>query len=311
MKPKSIAILELSLLALFVALFLWWIHPNQALVPEIPLVATGTTTFQVATFPETPIEARAAYVYDVRQHAALYQKEATTQLPLASLTKLMSALVASRVVPNYVLVPITATDIREEGDTGLYVDERWNLQKLIDLTLITSSNDGVRAIASAAGTAISSTSTDPLQTFVEDMNAMAREIGLHETYFVNQSGLDVSKTLSGGYGSARDVAHLVEYILAHNPRLVEATADATANIASTIKDHAVENTDKALPAIPNVLASKTGNTDLAGGNVVVAFNAGIDHPIIISVLGSSYDGRFADVEALASSTLAYLAQKAQ
>jgi D-alanyl-D-alanine carboxypeptidase len=57
------------------------------------------------------------------------------------------------------------------------------------------------------------------------------------------------------------------------------------------------------------LASKTGYTDLAGGCLVVAFNAGINHPIIIVVLGSSPDGRFSDVLNLASTTLAYISQE--
>ena len=55
-----------------------------------------------------------------------------------------------------------------------------------------------------------------------------------------------------------------------------------------------------------MILSKTGDTDLAGGNLAVAYDAGINEPIIIVVLGSTQEGRFADVATLASSTAAYL-----
>ncbi|MBX4209506.1 hypothetical protein KW799_02355 [Candidatus Parcubacteria bacterium] len=311
MDPKNIARIEISLLALAVALFLWWSYPKDGSRQSEPLIAVGTTTLQIPAFPDTPIEARSAYVYDVLKKKMLYGKEPELQWPLASLTKLMSALAASSLVPDYMLVRITAEDIREEGDTGLYIDEQWNIRRLIDYSLITSSNDGIRAVATIGGSLISATSTAPVDIFVERMNALAREIGLHQTYFLNHSGLDISKTQAGGYGSAKDIALLVDYMLKKDPHLLEGTSFSKIVIASKTAPHEAVNTDKAILDIPNVLASKTGYTDLSGGNVVIAFNAGLDHPIIIAVLGSSYDGRFADLEALASSTLAYLARSAR
>jgi serine-type D-Ala-D-Ala carboxypeptidase (penicillin-binding protein 5/6) len=311
MNPKNTALIQFIVLAIAVALFLLWLAPKKAAVVTDSLIATGTTTHQLSAFPETPIEARSAYVYDARDGKILYEKEASVQMPLASLTKLMTALTASTLIPEYMLVRISVDDIREEGDTGLYVDEEWNVDKLIDYSLITSSNDGIRSIAAVAGSFISSTSTAPIQLFIDRMNSMARKIGLRETYFINQSGLDISKNLSGGYGSARDIARLVEYIIKYNPRLLEATSYAHADVPSKLKSHPADNTNKAIRDIPNLLASKTGFTDLSGGNVVIAFNAGLNHPIIISVLGSSYEGRFEDVSALASSTLVYFSRKAQ
>jgi D-alanyl-D-alanine carboxypeptidase len=53
----------------------------------------------------------------------------------------------------------------------------------------------------------------------------------------------------------------------------------------------------------DLVASKTGTTDLAGGNLVVAFDPEIGRPIVISVLGSTEDGRFTDMEKLVSKTL--------
>ncbi len=306
MKPKFIAYGELTLLALGIALFLWWIIP-EAPKQETEIAPVIATTSKVAFFPDVEIEAKAAYVYDAAEDRALYEKDPELQWPLASLTKLMSALTASTIVPDYMLVRITPDDLREEGDSGLYVSEEWNIRKLIDYSLVVSSNDGIRAVASVAGSQIAtSTYTSPELRFIDEMNRKAREIGLTETYFLNQSGLDVSEALSGGYGSAKDMAILVDYILKKDPHLLEATTFDTINIDSKLLVHTATNTNKAIPHIPNILASKTGFTDLSGGNVVVAWNAGIDHPIIISVLGSSYDGRFEDLSKLVDATLVYL-----
>ena len=66
------------------------------------------------------------------------------------------------------------------------------------------------------------------------------------------------------------------------------------------------STNAFIDKIPNVIASKTGYTDLAGGNLVVAFDAGLNRPIIISVLGSSQEGRFADALKLIDATIKQL-----
>ncbi len=59
--------------------------------------------------------------------------------------------------------------------------------------------------------------------------------------------------------------------------------------------HDAINTNDIVSRIPNLIGSKTGYTDLAGGNLTVAFDAGFDRPIIITVLGSSREERFTDV----------------
>lgn len=282
------------------ALFVSWIYPEQSDTEKI------AENKPVKVFPAVEIEAKAAYVYDVAEGKALFEKDSELQRPLASLTKLMSALTASRLIPNYVKVTITPDDLREEGDTGLLRDEDWSLRDLVDYSLIVSSNDGMRAIASVAGSQVLPASTTAETRFVDAMNALAREIGLTETYFLNQSGLDVSGTLSGGYGSAKDIALLVDYILKNDPHLVEATALSRTTIYSDDAAHTATNTNSAIEKIPNVIASKTGFTDLSGGNVVIAWNAGLNRPIIISVLGSSYDGRFEDLSKLVNATLEYL-----
>ena len=60
-------------------------------------------------------------------------------------------------------------------------------------------------------------------------------------------------------------------------------------------------------SVPGLLASKTGYTDLANGNLVIAFNVGPMHPVIVAVLGSSQEGRFTDVEKLVNASIAKIA----
>jgi len=280
-------------------------------VATIPVMLPDTTGPIVAeSFPRVDVEAKAAYVYDTIDGVALYDKNGELQLPLASLTKVMSAYAASTLLPDYMLVRINPSDIREEGDSGLKVDESWNVQRLTDFSLITSSNDGITAIASTAGAQITGGDGKSAERlFVDRMNTLAREIGLTQTYYLNQSGLDVSTSLSGGYGSARDMSLLFQKILFEKPRLLEATSRDRMTVPSKEFLHTAENTNKTLNDIPYVLASKTGYTTLSGGNLIVAFDAGVGHPIIISVLGSSYDGRFTDMDRLVRATLDYLSKK--
>ena len=64
--------------------------------------------------------------------------------------------------------------------------------------------------------------------------------------------------------------------------------------ASAQNIYPAQNTNYFVDQVPNIIASKTGFTDLAGGNLVIAYDAGLNRPIIISVLGSSEEGRFKD-----------------
>jgi serine-type D-Ala-D-Ala carboxypeptidase (penicillin-binding protein 5/6) len=326
MKPKTVAYLQLALLALGIGLFVWLTLPTKvSVVPQVILTAADEATSTKPAFGDVVIEAKSAYVYDSVTGEVLFEKNSDLQLPLASLTKVMTALTASNLLEDRDLVRITGDDLREEGDSGLVADEEWSVKNLIDFSLIVSSNDGARALASVAGAflratrasstrelpvAVPATSSAPsTEAFVREMNATADRLGLHESYFLNSSGLDVSATLAGGYGSAKDMSLLVDRILKTKPHLLEATSFHQLSIPSNRENHAAVNTNKAIDMIPNVIASKTGFTDLAGGNLVVAFDAGMAHPIIIAVLGSSFDGRFQDMAQLVGYTVEYLAKK--
>ncbi len=140
------------------------------------------------------------------------------------------------------------------------------------------------------------------------MNIRAEEIGLDTLEFKNPTGLDVSESEAGAVGSAADVSQLLAYILENHAEILEPSQLSAARIFNDRGSYVdVENTNQVLYAVPNLLASKTGYTDLAGGNLTIAFDAGFDRPIIVTVLGSTRQERFTDVLALVNSIRADLA----
>jgi D-alanyl-D-alanine carboxypeptidase (penicillin-binding protein 5/6) len=138
---------------------------------------------------------------------------------------------------------------------------------------------------------------------VDVMNRRAKELGLTQMYFFNPTGLDLDIETAGAYGSAHDVAVLAATFLEQFPAQFEATA-AAPTVSISNGAHALEAAATAAPLldIPGLIGAKTGYTDLAGGNLVAAFDIKVGHPIIVAVLGSTRDGRFDDVKLLINKT---------
>jgi serine-type D-Ala-D-Ala carboxypeptidase (penicillin-binding protein 5/6) len=257
---------------------------------------------------EPHIESEAAFVWDVRHQRALYNKNASARLPLASLTKLMTSLVALETLDQDARVPMTIEAILQDGPSDFVDGEVLTAQALSDFALVSSSNDGAYALASAAASALdgSSTTTD---SFIDAMNARAAELGLTQTMFMNPTGLDQDASTSGGYGSARDIAFLIEYLITKRPDIVLPSTAYHATVAGETA-HTATNTNDIIDQIPGLLATKTGYTALAGGNLAVAFDAGLDRPIIVVALGSSREGRFDDVRELIAYAQSKLTEQA-
>lgn len=258
-------------------------------------------------FENISLEAKAAYVWDVNKQEELFAINEEAQLPLASLTKLMTAIAAIDILPESSVVTVDEDALAQEGDSGLYANERWDVKDLMRFMLVVSSNDGASAVANVAGLLKSkfpARDGESNKAFVKAMNLKAREVGLDQTYFINPTGLDTNGDVGGGYGSARDAAKLLEYAVISAPEIVEVTRHSSLQFNSLSDiSHTATNTNSGIKTIPGLIASKTGFTDLAGGNLVIAFDAGLSHPIIISVLGSTQDGRFRDVEKLVAASL--------
>lgn len=276
-------------------------HKKEAERARKEIIQDAGRGVSTGAFENAEITAGAAYVWDIKNQKALYNKNAGTQLPLASLTKLMTVLVAYEALDPKEEIEITTQALLEEGDSRLATGQIFTLRQLANLTLITSSNDGAYALAAAAGARLDE--QDATRAFIDAMNAKAEEIGLSQSYFTNPTGLDVSGAVSGSYGSARDMAFLMEYLVRKHPEILEGTKEAT----SAVRNQEglvfnVINTNEVSGEIPGLLGSKTGFTRLAGGNLVIVYDAGLNRPIAIAILGSTRAGRFSDVMTLIEKT---------
>lgn len=231
--------------------------------------------------------AKAAIVYDPRSGTVLFAKNSDEPLPLASLTKLMAAEAILALQDENMLVTIQPDDLRPEGDSGLRVGDAWRIGDLLTLGLVSSSNDAMAAAAASVGSNI-----------MNEMNRSASRLGLSRTYFFNPTGLDLDPEISGAYGSAQDVAALTTVFLRRYPALFGTSVQP--KVALFVDGRAIEATSTAGPLldIPGLIGAKTGYTDLAGGNLVAAFDLAIGRPLIAVVLGSTYEGRFEDMRML-------------
>ncbi len=319
--PEILAVLVLTLLFLGTS-FVYSAVQNKTPepTPSVELSTpsqTSTSTepqFVSLTDSENPflnlsVSAQAVYVYDLTYKKVLYQKNADMVLPLASLTKLMTAYTVDKLLPENSLVFIQKNFLTKDGDAQLIDHESWIARDLLDYTLTISSNDGAVALAAAAGTVQKATDLSRgREIFIQKMNEYAQSLGLTETTFLNESGLDIDETHAGAVGTAHDMTTLLEYLLIHSPRLLEATRYQSFEIVTpdNVTRRAI-NTNNTLAQMPNIIASKTGFTDLAGGNLIIAYDASINRPIIITVLGSTYNDRFTDMLHLINATNTYIA----
>ncbi len=275
---------------IFLTLIFWFADYRQW-KPIFNLAARSGQTAQIAEnkFNNINLQAKAAYVFDIPENRPLFEKNADAQLALASITKIMTAVVAEENLPSYLLITIPLEAILQEGDEGFLAGEQWQINELIDAMLISSSNDAAFALAFEYDKNFPGNGD-----FVSLMNRKAEELGLMQTYFMNPTGLDLSENNAGAYGSAKDIAKLFVYAIKNHFSLIEATRLGEINLHS----RKFKNTDQIINDLAGFIAGKTGFSDLAGGNLAVVADKGYAHPIIIVVLGSTSEGRFSDVKTL-------------
>ncbi|OHA94328.1 MAG: hypothetical protein A3E02_02240 [Candidatus Zambryskibacteria bacterium RIFCSPHIGHO2_12_FULL_38_34] len=278
------------------------------------------TKEKINPFEYLSLEGKGIVVFDVINKREIFSKNPDIPLPLASLTKVMTAVTTDGKLYDNQEIKITTEDLAPEGDSKLVVGDTWKIKDLRDFTLLTSSNDGAFALAAVAAAEgnPASDSSSTVDNFIKKMNQTAAKIGLSNSKYFNSNGLDMparlaSENVAGGesitvgaYGSARDMATLLEYTLQNYPEILEATRYKNLEFSSNEKQYPAENTNVFIDKIPNIIASKTGYTDLAGGNLLIAFDAGLNRPIIISILGSTQEGRFTDALKLVEATITEL-----
>lgn len=295
MREAGFALIFASfILALFIFI------PSSLETPT-PVTVKEAVVSAPNAFASTTVAAKAAIVYDLVTGETLYAKNADAQLPLASLTKLLTVYAALSILSPSTPITIPAEVAKLEAPHAFNVGQIFSLADLARLTLTASLNDGAAAIAIATAVRQNTSETAMLASAASALN-------LSQTYAVNGSGLDMSSTISGGYGSAHDVAILAGALVKVAPSIANATTQNSAQAVSTGgTSFSVKNTDPVVMSVSRLLLSKTGYTELAGGNLALVFDAGIEHPIAVVVLGSSKEARFTDGTALINATLAHFA----
>ncbi len=232
------------------------------------------------------INAEAALAMRADGGRVYYNKNIETRRPVASLTKLMTAII---VLENYNLeeiIKVSAAAVRREGSRGeLRPSEEITARALLNMMLIDSSNDAAIALA------------DKNSVFVSLMNKKAKELGLLNTHFTNPDGLDEDDN----YSTAVDIAKIFSYLANNYPAVFDIlkTENMIVYSADGKITHRLKNTNALLGSISEIRAGKTGYTDKAGGSLallVSSFHFGDENNIITIVLGSP--DRFGESEKL-------------
>ncbi len=247
------------------------------------LVAGAVAAVASTATASPPVAAQAYFVQSGVDGTVLAQHAAAEPRAIASITKLMTVLVALRhlKLDDVVTVPRLATRVGE-ASVPLRPGERITVEELVEAALIPSANDAATTLAYAAG-------GGSVPRFVRWMNAEARRLGLRETNFVTPHGLDRPGHLS----SARDVVALLRAALA-NPTIKRLAATDHAEIDG----RSLQTTDDLLARFPALVAGKTGHTNDAGwAEVAEARRGGVS--VFAAVLGEpSREVRNDDLQAL-------------
>lgn len=219
------------------------------------------------------VHGRAVYLWDATTGQELLDKQAGKRMPVASLTKVMTAYIVLREANLDDQVTIKREDLEyawdNDGSTAdLEPGDTLPVRELLYALLLPSGADAAHALARVYGPGVPG--------FVDKMNATARELGLNDTLYVNADGLPTSH--GDGYSTARDQARLAEIAL-RNPIFKKVTSTS---------EHSTEdgrydwyNTNHML-GLPGAIGVKTGSTNAAG--FCLAFAADRDGRRLIGII---------------------------
>lgn len=280
---------------LLMALLLTQIRSATAapLPPTLPLTSDAQSAYPFGAPPS--VAAHAAFLFDADTGLVLYSKNQDEELPQASCTKIMTALIALERMPLDQVITAGADAHKLVGPDssfmGLDVGEKLTLRDLLYGLLLPSGNDA--AVAIADGVAGSQAA------FVALMNQRAQELGLTHTHFANPHGLDAP----GHHTSARDLAVLAAIAL-RNPTFRQMVSTRVYTIPKTAdhKGYRLVGGNDLLPGArspyPGVVGVKPGYTGPAG--LCMAFAAiRHGHLIVGAVLHDpSWPVRIVDMRAL-------------
>ncbi len=238
-----------------------------------------------------PILAKAVSVYNINKYKKIYGKNDEMIFPIASLAKILTVTQSLNTHKVDEIISVSPEAIDQAGDFGIFANEKWNIDDIARFTLIASANDGAYALAEGD------------EDFVNKLNMKAKKIGAENTLFINSTGLDLSleeaglPAQAGAFGTAFDINIMAMYALKARPEVFSVTTLPEINLTSVSGfEHNFENTNILIGKIPNLLFSKTGYTEIAGGNLVIIFKNERGEEIAVTLLGSTFEGRFQDME---------------
>ena len=219
---------------------------------------------------------KAVLMYDLVNNKTLYEKNARETLPMASLTKIMTAIIAleNPLLSDQYLVK--SEHLVGEDSMGLTAGEILTLEELLYGLMLPSGNDASEVLAGHFPGGRSA--------FLQAMNNKALALGLTDTRFSNPSGLQGDGTQ---YTTARDLLVITKYVLDNFPLFREVVQTFSHEIpaTSTHKYFYLENATNLISTYPGVKGVKTGFTPEAGLCLVTYLEYG-GHKVVGILLGS-------------------------
>ena len=257
-----------------------WSRPalsRSAIQSGETVIPAGDASLPVAF---TGVNARGAVLIEAGSGAVVFGQNQNARLPMASTTKIMTALVALEALPLDTPVKITAASVGVEGSSIYLVEgEVLTLEQLLYALLLESANDAASAIAVAVSGSV--------ESFAERMNRKAAELGLTDTHFVNPHGLDHEDH----YTTAYELAMIARAALENETfRAICATKRKTIPLHGTEGVRLLLNHNKLLDSYEGCIGVKTGFTKKTGRCLVSAAERG-GVTLIAVTLGAPDDWR--------------------
>ncbi|MBU1292070.1 serine hydrolase [Patescibacteria group bacterium] len=226
------------------------------------------------------IDAKAAIIFNLDRNKILYQKETDRILPIASLTKIMTALIVLENLDLERVVTVSEKALTAYGTIGgLRVNEKLTVKDLLHVLLMESSNDAAIVLAEEV-------ELNTGQLFVNLMNQKVDQLELTSTRFSDPSGYK-----STNISTVKEIIELVKYSF-NQPIVWQIMKTPEINIS----DHHWVNTDELLNRLPNIIGGKTGYTLEAQGCLIIVFEQSKAEKLITVVLGAQQ--RFLETEKL-------------
>lgn len=258
---------------------------EPAVTAEVKSIANSIFA---STTQKTQITAKSYLVGNIKTGRVYAELKSDTSLPVASISKLITALAATQTYTSDKLITVTLADTQAPADgSQLIAGETFSVKELLYPLLISSSNVAAEALAS-------STNRDE---FFNLMSSYAWEIGMPGSFFADPSGID-----SRNRASAKDIFVLAQYLSKYRPDILVLTKTAKTSLATTT-DHGAHTIISTHPFVSDsrFLGGKTGRT-LAAGETMLTILSIKDQQIAFIVLGSDYGMREQDTKMLIAKT---------